>query len=158
MTCRKKYKIERKVREHDRKVRKDTKANGGKSKSFITSGTTYNYWYAYDTELKKDPGIPNLFPFKEQLLKQMEDRKARIEETKVKQKAQRQKEHAKRRSLQGLTNDAQKRTREFEKKVRSLYITTHFTSNYSVHSGTTLLPLYTILHNLNSVDPISMIL
>ncbi len=67
--------------------------------------------------MKKDPGIPNLFPFKEQLLKQMEDRKARIEETKVKQKAQRQKEYAKKRSLQGLTNDAQKRTREFEKKV-----------------------------------------
>ncbi len=33
MPCRKKYKIERKVREHNRKVRKDTKANGGKSKS-----------------------------------------------------------------------------------------------------------------------------
>ncbi|XP_064400040.1 guanine nucleotide-binding protein-like 3 homolog [Halichondria panicea] len=100
MPCRKKYKIERKVREHNRKVRKDTKANGGK-------------------KMKKDPGIPNLFPFKEQLLKQMEDRKARIEETKVKQKAQRQKEYAKKRSLQGLTNDAQKRTREFEKKQQA---------------------------------------
>ena len=68
-------------------------------------------------ELKKDPGIPNLFPFKEQLLKQMEDRKLRSEEERVRQKLQRQKEHAKRRSLQGLQNDAQKRTKEFEKKV-----------------------------------------
>ena len=69
------------------------------------------------SEMKKDPGIPNLFPFKEQLLKQMEDRKQRAEEQRARQKAQRHKEHAKRRSLQGLQNDAQKRTREFEKKV-----------------------------------------
>lgn len=79
------------------------------------------------TEIKKDPGIPNLFPFKEQLLKQMEDRKVRAEENKARQKAQRQKEQAKRRSLQGLTNDAQKRTREFEKKVTSKsHVCLHF--------------------------------
>ena len=28
--------------------------------------------------LKKDPGIPNLYPFKEQLLKEIEDRKQRV--------------------------------------------------------------------------------
>ncbi len=67
--------------------------------------------------MKKDPGIPNLFPFKEQLLKQMEDRKVRAEENKARQKALRHREQAKKRSLQGLTNDAQKRTKEFEKKV-----------------------------------------
>lgn len=70
-------------------------------------------------ELKKDPGIPNLFPFKEQLLQQMQARKERVEGEKERQRLQRKQEHAKkRRSLQGMQNDAQKKTREFEKKVR----------------------------------------
>lgn len=67
--------------------------------------------------LKKDPGIPNLFPFKEQLLKQMEERKQRSEDDKARQKQQRKREQSKRRSLQGLQNDALRRTRDFEKKV-----------------------------------------
>ena len=29
-------------------------------------------------ELKKDPGIPNLYPFKEQLLQQIEDRRQQV--------------------------------------------------------------------------------
>lgn len=69
--------------------------------------------------MKKDPGIPNLFPFKEQLLKQMEEKKQKSEEEKARLKLQRKKEqNSKRRSLQGLQNDALKRTKEFEKKVR----------------------------------------
>ena len=67
--------------------------------------------------LKKDPGIPNLFPFKEQLLKQMEERKQRSEDDKAHQKQQRKREQNKRRSLQGLQNDALRRTRDYEKKV-----------------------------------------
>ena len=69
--------------------------------------------------MKKDPGIPNLFPFKEQLLKQMEERKQRSEDERARQKQQQQrkKEQNKRRSLQGLQNDALRRTRDFEKKV-----------------------------------------
>lgn len=69
-------------------------------------------------ELKKDPGIPNLFPFKEQLLQQMQARKEQVEGEKERQRLQRKQEHAKRRrSLQGMQSDAQKRTKEFEKKV-----------------------------------------
>ena len=69
-------------------------------------------------ELKKDPGIPNLFPFKEQLLQQMQARKERAEGEKERQRLQRQREHAKkRRSLQAMQSDVQKRTKEFEKKV-----------------------------------------
>ena len=67
--------------------------------------------------LKKDPGIPNLFPFKEQLLKQMEERKQRSEDERARQKQQRKREQNKKRSLQGLQNDALRRTRDFEKKV-----------------------------------------
>lgn len=75
--------------------------------------------YLVPTELKKDPGIPNLYPFKEQLLQQLQARKERVEGEKARQRLQRQQEHArKRRSLQGMKNDVQKRTREFEKKVR----------------------------------------
>ena len=54
MSCRKRYKIERKVREHNRKVRKEDKLNANKKKK------------------TKDPGIPNMYPFKEQLLKQIQ--------------------------------------------------------------------------------------
>ena len=44
-----KHKIEKKIREHHRKQRRDAKRNPHKYK-------------------KKDPGIPNSWPFKEQLL------------------------------------------------------------------------------------------
>lgn len=70
--------------------------------------------------LKKDPGIPNLFPFKEQLLRQLEEKKRQDESDKEKQKLilrQRQRQSKKKKSLQGLQNDALRRTREFEKKV-----------------------------------------
>ena len=119
LPARKKYKIERKVREHNRKERKDAKKNAH-SKSTPTS----HEWVwcvtflSAHTELKKDPGIPNLFPFKEQLLQQMQARKERVEGEKERQRQQRQLEHAKRRrSLQALKNDAQRRVGEFEKKV-----------------------------------------
>lgn len=36
MSCRKRYKIEKKVREHNRKVRREKKKNPGKSKIEIT--------------------------------------------------------------------------------------------------------------------------
>ncbi len=72
------------------------------------------------SELKKDPGIPNLFPFKEQLLLKLKNQQEKADGDKEKRRLQiqRQRESAKRRSLQGLQNDAQKRTREFEKKGR----------------------------------------
>ena len=71
------------------------------------------------TGLKKDPGIPNLFPLKEQILKQMEDRKRQAQSQKEKEKLVRQQEakKKKKKSLQSLQNDALKRTKEFEKKV-----------------------------------------
>lgn len=74
----------------------------------------------FSTGLKKDPGIPNLFPFKEQLLRQLEEKKQQAESDKEKQKLlsrQRQQQSKKKKSLQGLQNDALQRTKEFEKKV-----------------------------------------
>ena len=60
MSCSRKYKIEKKVREHQRKVRKNGGgADGGGRK------------------LKKDPGIPNLLPYKEKVLQEIS--KARLD-------------------------------------------------------------------------------
>ena len=67
--------------------------------------------------LKKDPGIPNLYPFKESLISQLEEKKQRAEQDQERRKLERQKEHAKKRSLQGLQNDVERRTKEFDKKV-----------------------------------------
>ncbi|KAK2548040.1 Guanine nucleotide-binding protein-like 3-like protein [Acropora cervicornis] len=101
MTCRKKYKIAKKVREHHRKQRKEAKRNG-KSK-----------------RLKKDPGIPNLCPFKEELLKQAEEKKRRLEEAKERRKENRLMEVNKKRNLETLQKDAEKRGKEFERKEAS---------------------------------------
>ncbi|OSX78619.1 hypothetical protein BU14_0105s0037 [Porphyra umbilicalis] len=58
-----KHKVEKKVREHHRQVRRDSKKNGGSS-----SGRS-----------RKDPGIPNLFPHKAALMDALNTR--REEET-----------------------------------------------------------------------------
>mmetsp|Transcript_2356 Transcript_2356/g.7519 ORF Transcript_2356/g.7519 Transcript_2356/m.7519 type:complete len:575 (+) Transcript_2356:257-1981(+) len=61
-TLHQKYKIERKVREHNRKQRREARKNPKR------------------TTLKKDPGIPNLHPFKEALLEKLTQQKLRAEE------------------------------------------------------------------------------
>ncbi|XP_030898848.1 guanine nucleotide-binding protein-like 3 [Melopsittacus undulatus] len=81
LTCHKRYKIQKKIREHHRKVRKEAKKRGRKKP-------------------KKDPGVPSAAPFKEQLLREAEQRKQRLEELKQKQKLNRQKEHEKKRKLE----------------------------------------------------------
>jgi nuclear GTP-binding protein len=65
-----KYKVEKKVREHRRKVRSGSKL---------------------PMKLNKDPGIPNLWPFKEQLLQQAQNRKERLEGEVTRQKEARKK-------------------------------------------------------------------
>jgi nuclear GTP-binding protein len=97
MSCRKKYKIQKKVREHNRKVRKEEKLNANKKKS-------------------KDPGIPNLYPFKEHLLKQIQEKKEKEDDEKAKRKEQKQKQASRKRKLQDLQRDAEKRAKQFEKK------------------------------------------
>lgn len=104
MTCRKKYKIERKVREHNRKVRKEEKLKLNKKPK------------------SKDPGIPNLYPFKEELLRQMQEKKEQEADAKAKVKEQKQKkdqklkQESRKRKLTDLQKDAEKRARLFEKK------------------------------------------
>ncbi|XP_019483650.1 PREDICTED: guanine nucleotide-binding protein-like 3 [Hipposideros armiger] len=80
MTCHKRYKIQKKVREHHRKLRKEAKKRGHKKP-------------------RKDLGVPNSAPFKEALLREAELRKQRLEELKQQQKLDRQKEQEKKRKL-----------------------------------------------------------
>ncbi|NXG65712.1 GNL3 protein, partial [Hemiprocne comata] len=87
LTCHKRYKIQKKIREHHRKVRKEAKKRGHKKP-------------------KKDPGVPSAAPFKEELLREAEQRKQRLEELKQKQKLNRQKEQEKRRKLEAKKNAA----------------------------------------------------
>ncbi|NWV58557.1 GNL3 protein, partial [Malurus elegans] len=88
LSCHKRYKIQKKIREHHRKVRKEAKKRGHKKP-------------------KKDPGIPSAAPFKEELLREAEQRKQRLEELKQKQKLNRQKEHEKKRKLEARKNAAE---------------------------------------------------
>ncbi|XP_069721958.1 guanine nucleotide-binding protein-like 3 [Phaenicophaeus curvirostris] len=99
LTCHKRYKIQKKIREHHRKVRKEAKKRGHKKP-------------------KKDPGIPSAAPFKEELLREAEQRKQRLEELKQKQKLNRQKEHEKKRKLEAKKN-ADKITEKAEGKESS---------------------------------------
>ena len=57
----KKYKVIRKVKEHHKKKAKEAKKLGFQRK-----------------KVEKDPGIPNDWPFKEQELKALEARRARV--------------------------------------------------------------------------------
>ncbi|EDO46882.1 predicted protein, partial [Nematostella vectensis] len=112
---------------------------------------------------KKDPGIPNLYPFKDQLLRQMEEKKLKDEEAKQRIKQKRMKEVNKRRNLFNLQEDAIKRAREFEKKTIK---TRHLQKYYSYLYPETSLKAYyrefkkvveaadVILEVLDARDPI----
>uniref|UniRef100_A0A670IY89 Guanine nucleotide-binding protein-like 3 n=1 Tax=Podarcis muralis TaxID=64176 RepID=A0A670IY89_PODMU len=90
MTCHKRFKIQKKVREHNRKVRKEAKKRGHKKP-------------------KKDLGVPNAAPFKEQVLREAEQRKQRQrEELKKQQKLDRQKGLEKKRKQEANKKDAAK--------------------------------------------------
>jgi len=109
LTCHKKYKIARKVREHNRKERKESK-KAGNSKF---------------KQAKKDPGVPNC-PFKEEVLHEAERRKKAAEDMKEKQKRKRLEELMKRRKIadgsgskaktteKDLLKNAEKRAKEFD--------------------------------------------
>ncbi|XP_006630731.2 guanine nucleotide-binding protein-like 3 [Lepisosteus oculatus] len=86
LSCAKRYKIQKKVREHNRKLRKVAKKKGAK-------------------RAKKDLGVPNNAPFKEDILKEAEQRKLKLEELKEKQKLTKKKEREKKRKLEVASND-----------------------------------------------------
>nr|VZI49548.1 unnamed protein product [Spirometra erinaceieuropaei] len=97
ITCHKRYKIIKKVREHHRKVRREQRNNPQKFR-------------------RKDPGIPNSLPFKEEILKHVIETKER--------EAQRRIELMKRaRSLQSTKPEPRKKTpteHDFTKQFTSV--------------------------------------
>lgn len=63
---------------------------------------------------RKDPGIPNNLPFKDDVLKDIEEEKEQREAELRRQRDARQKLHLKNRSLQGLLQNAQQRGEKFD--------------------------------------------
>ncbi|XP_053577009.1 guanine nucleotide-binding protein-like 3 [Bombina bombina] len=101
MSCSRKYKIQKKVREHKRKVKKEAKKAGHKKQ-------------------KKDISVPNEAPFKEDILREAELRKQRREELKAAQKLQRQKEVEKKRKLEAKKKDTtEKKATNKKEKVKA---------------------------------------
>ncbi|CAL8068996.1 unnamed protein product [Calicophoron daubneyi] len=64
VTCHKRYKILKKVREHHRQLRKEAKSHLNKTR-------------------RKDPGVPNTLPFKEAIFKHAEEVKQKAEEVRL---------------------------------------------------------------------------
>uniref|UniRef100_A0A8C7XHQ0 Guanine nucleotide-binding protein-like 3 n=1 Tax=Oryzias sinensis TaxID=183150 RepID=A0A8C7XHQ0_9TELE len=79
LSCSKRYKIKKKVREHHRKLRKEAKKKG------------------VSKRVKKDLGVPSSAPFKEEVLREAEQRKLQIEEEKERQRQANKEERAKKR-------------------------------------------------------------
>lgn len=79
LSCAKRFKIQKKVREHNRKLRKEAKKKG------------------ISKRVKKDIGVPNSAPFKEEILREAEQRKLQLEELKEQNRIAKRNEKAKKR-------------------------------------------------------------
>uniref|UniRef100_A0AAZ3PG51 Guanine nucleotide-binding protein-like 3 n=1 Tax=Oncorhynchus tshawytscha TaxID=74940 RepID=A0AAZ3PG51_ONCTS len=92
------YKIQKKVREHNKKLRKDAKKKGVGKK------------------VKKDIGVPNKAPFKEDILREAEQRRSKLEEEKEKKKLAKQQERAqKRKKENSASRDADPKAKKARK-------------------------------------------
>uniref|UniRef100_A0A8C7QKU9 Guanine nucleotide-binding protein-like 3 n=1 Tax=Oncorhynchus mykiss TaxID=8022 RepID=A0A8C7QKU9_ONCMY len=98
VSCSKRYKIQKKVREHNKKLRKDAKKKGVGKK------------------VKKDIGVPNKAPFKEDILREAEQRRSKLEEEKEKNKLAKQQERAqKRKKENSASRDADPKAKKARK-------------------------------------------
>nr|XP_024656171.1 guanine nucleotide-binding protein-like 3 [Maylandia zebra] len=79
LSCAKRYKIQKKVREHNRKLRKEAKKKG------------------VSKRVKKDIGVPNSAPFKEEILREAEQRRLQVEEEKEKRRQAKKEQRAEKR-------------------------------------------------------------
>lgn len=105
MSCSKRYKIQKKVREHNRKLKKEAKKKG------------------VSKYVKKDPGVPSSAPFKEEVLREAEQRRLQIEEEKQKKReagkeARAQKRKKEKESASKEAEPGAKKARQNEAKKR----------------------------------------
>uniref|UniRef100_A0A7N8YEZ1 Guanine nucleotide-binding protein-like 3 n=1 Tax=Mastacembelus armatus TaxID=205130 RepID=A0A7N8YEZ1_9TELE len=98
LSCAKRYKIQKKVREHNKKLRKEAKKKG------------------VSKRVKKDPGVPSSAPFKEEVLREAEQRRLQIEEEKEKKRQAKKEERAQKRKKEV----ASKETEPEAKKARQV--------------------------------------
>lgn len=116
-SAKRRYKILKKISQHNKKEKKEKRKNPTNRK-------------------KKDPGIPNSLPFKEEILREAEERKRRAEEEREKLKERRIKDREKlklkKRNLDGMVKDAQRKTAEFERKQEKKSSEESHTSNGAV--------------------------
>ncbi|KAJ1721655.1 nuclear GTP-binding protein nug1 [Coemansia erecta] len=103
LTIKQQKKIHTRAREKHRKDRREAKKNPQRKK------------------IKKDPGIPNLLPFKDKVLKEIEDHREAVREEKQRQKDARNQLHNNNRNLDvtpktlaELASDAQRRDAAYE--------------------------------------------
>ncbi|XP_041747553.2 guanine nucleotide-binding protein-like 3 [Coregonus clupeaformis] len=102
VSCSKRYKIQKKVREHNKKLRKDSKKKGVGKK------------------VKRDIGVPNKAPFKEDILREAEQRRSKLEEEKEKKKLAKQQEWAqKRKKENAASSDADPKAKKARKELPS---------------------------------------
>ncbi|XP_017290077.1 guanine nucleotide-binding protein-like 3 [Kryptolebias marmoratus] len=99
LSCAKRYKIQRKVREHNRKLKKEAKKKG------------------LQKRVKKDPGVPNSAPFKEEVLREAEQRRLQIEEENERKRQAKKEERAQKRKNEKET--AAKKAEPKAKKART---------------------------------------
>ncbi|XP_052425233.1 guanine nucleotide-binding protein-like 3 [Carassius gibelio] len=88
ISCAKRFKIQKKVREHNRKVKKEAKKKG------------------ISRRPKKDIGVPNSAPFKEEVLREAEQRKQELETLKEQNKIAKQQERAEKRKKEKEADSA----------------------------------------------------
>ncbi|XP_034553811.1 guanine nucleotide-binding protein-like 3 [Notolabrus celidotus] len=98
VSCSQRFKIQKKVREHTRKLRKEAKKKG------------------VSKRVKKDPGVPSSAPFKEEVLREAEQRRLQIEEEKKKKRQAKVEERAQKRKKE--KEDAKKGTEPAAKRAR----------------------------------------
>uniref|UniRef100_A0A3B3ZYU1 Guanine nucleotide-binding protein-like 3 n=1 Tax=Periophthalmus magnuspinnatus TaxID=409849 RepID=A0A3B3ZYU1_9GOBI len=105
VSCAKRYKIQKKVREHNRKLRKEAKKKG------------------INKRPKKDLGVPSSAPFREEVLREAEQRRLQNEEEKEKRKQAKKEERAQKRKKEkeGATKEAEPKVKKARKVNSQLH-------------------------------------
>ncbi|KAG8194161.1 hypothetical protein JTE90_002368 [Oedothorax gibbosus] len=136
--CRLRYKIIKKVAEHNRKLRREQKKNPSHKKP-------------------KDPGVPNSLPFKDEILQEAEQRKRQALDLKEAQKASRLKIQMENKNFDEMIAEAQKIDEEFKDngtQETTLKENSHNVKSYFRELKNVVEQADVILEVLDSRDPL----